>query len=182
MTMDRAVRIAHISDLHCDSSKAWKNNYDALNKALLEAHPDIVIATGDMVETPSEEHYQSLTSAIGETMAALADSASPFYWITVPGNHDLYKKGNRILNVPGLAWQSFVGWLSGQDNAGRSTLFQRNAGKLVYPRDEPILHVCELIYSAYNIALYPFDSNGKSIDIAFAEGKVNNIKQDVCRP
>ncbi|HLI95418.1 MAG TPA: metallophosphoesterase [Candidatus Baltobacteraceae bacterium] len=78
------VRIAQISDLHVHESRAKRvrDFDDALRECICAVNacsPDLVIATGDLTQTGSEEEYRRLRELMG-TLSA------PYY--VTPGNHD----------------------------------------------------------------------------------------------
>jgi 3',5'-cyclic-AMP phosphodiesterase len=84
----RPILIAQISDLHIkqpgalayqrvDTASALRRCVDELNR--LTPRPDLVVISGDLVDTPTSEEYQHLK-------ALLAPLASPF--AAIPGNHD----------------------------------------------------------------------------------------------
>jgi 3',5'-cyclic AMP phosphodiesterase CpdA len=78
------VRIAQISDLHVrgarvKSAKAFDRYLIDCIAAVNACAPDVVIATGDLTQTGSEEEYRRLRE--------LMSSLTVAYYVT-PGNHD----------------------------------------------------------------------------------------------
>lgn len=78
------MRVAQISDLHvrCGSAQDAREFDVRLTECISRVNavaPDVVIATGDLTQTGSEEEYRRLR----ELMSALA---APYY--VTPGNHD----------------------------------------------------------------------------------------------
>src|SRR5712692_3580750 len=82
------IRIAQISDLHIkppgalaygrvDTAKALERCVAALNR--LQPRPDMVVISGDLVDTPTVEEYDHLKRL-------LAPLELPF--VGIPGNHD----------------------------------------------------------------------------------------------
>ncbi len=72
----QSVRIAHISDLHCDPEKRLE---DRLPKAISEQHPDLIVFTGDAINSP--EGLQNFRECLKE----IATVAPTF---VVKGNWD----------------------------------------------------------------------------------------------
>ena len=87
---DGSTIIAHISDLHFGSANqldSWK----LLDKCLRNTiNPDLILATGDIVETPSSKNYESARTAL--------DSLGKPYRVCA-GNHDRHSKGNRFWRI-----------------------------------------------------------------------------------
>src|SRR5262245_35742628 len=84
----KPIRIAQISDLHIkvpgklayrrvDTAQALSRCITTLNK--LDPGPDLVVISGDLVDTPTEQEYQHLTSLLAELKLPFA---------AIPGNHD----------------------------------------------------------------------------------------------
>ncbi|WP_407160618.1 phosphodiesterase [Bradyrhizobium sp. STM 3557] len=84
----KPTRIAQISDLHIkapgklayrrvDTAQALRRCIATLNR--LTPAPDVVVISGDLVDTPTEHEYQHLTTLLAELRLPFA---------AVPGNHD----------------------------------------------------------------------------------------------
>src|SRR3978361_348086 len=84
----RPVHIAQISDLHIkppgalaygrvDTATALARCVAALNE--FRPRPDLVVISGDLVDTPTAEEYQYLKRLLGPLEL-------PF--VSIPGNHD----------------------------------------------------------------------------------------------
>lgn len=82
------IRIAQISDLHIkapgklayrrvDTAQALERCIETLNK--LVPAPDLVVISGDLVDTPTEQEYQHLKGLLTELRLPFA---------AIPGNHD----------------------------------------------------------------------------------------------
>lgn len=178
MSESGSVLLAHISDLHCDSTEDWVRNYGVLRNFLEEVKPHIVILTGDVVDTPTKENYEMISEVIDATAQSLSQAVTNFFWVTVPGNHDYYNKGNRILSVPKGFINRLKAVFTDQDDIKPSSLYEKYSERLYYPNTKDGLEsLCKKVYEAHNIALFPFDSNDGSISIAFAEGQVKNIEE-----
>ncbi len=71
-------RIAHVSDLHC--AKFGKNN-EKLIAALESTSPDIIVITGDLIDTRYDD------KSVGIDFARAAASIAPTYFVS--GNHEI---------------------------------------------------------------------------------------------
>ncbi|MDX2171125.1 MAG: metallophosphoesterase [Deltaproteobacteria bacterium] len=83
------VLIAHISDLHfgvAHQDETWKS----LKRYLKDEHFDLVLATGDIVDSPSQAAYK-------QAWNELDGLDIPFF--VCPGNHDRHQVGNSIASV-----------------------------------------------------------------------------------
>ena len=58
------VKLAHISDLHCDSSSGWTTNFQRVCDCLMEELPNIIVITGDCVDHPRDEYFKTLAAAL----------------------------------------------------------------------------------------------------------------------
>ncbi|WKZ32796.1 MAG: metallophosphoesterase [Thermodesulfobacteriota bacterium] len=160
-----AVKIAHLSDLHCNGTKEWSINFENVISCLREILPDIIVITGDCVDDPNEENFKSLIKAIKKLCDTIINEKE-FYLITIPGNHDLYKNG----------W-----WPRLPKILPPSKIFSKNFKELVYPHEDTD-KLCELIFLRYKIAIFPFDSNQRTkllgsnffLKFAFAKGSVED--------
>ena len=70
-------RIAHISDFH--NADYWDRSGDLI-RLLKESNPDIIVITGDMIDSRNTDIPKALT------LAAEAVSIAPTYYVT--GNHE----------------------------------------------------------------------------------------------
>ena len=84
----KPIRVAQISDLHIkapgklayrrvDTAQALSRCIGILNR--LTPAPDLVVISGDLVDTPTEQEYQHLTDLMAELKLPFA---------AIPGNHD----------------------------------------------------------------------------------------------
>ena len=82
------VAVAHISDLHFGRStraeEVWPEVAEFITSTV---RPELVIVTGDLVDSPNDKNY---TDAKG----ALDSLGLPY--LVCSGNHDRYKKGNKV--------------------------------------------------------------------------------------
>lgn len=99
------LRILHLSDLHMRRLPSWGANLRALCAALRQAHADLVVFTGDMMDHPGDE------DAAIRAMRAILDAIPParlleplgLRAVGVMGNHDSAALDRRIEgDVPGL--------------------------------------------------------------------------------
>lgn len=184
-------KILHLSDLHCDASVKWDENFNALKRLVAEICPDIIVITGDLVDAPKEIYFNHIADKIrqlGELISGLSRKMDKrnSYIISVPGNHDYYYYGLRFAdNIPLL--RRFIGGRSGffgrlrEAFKKRSELYQKYSRVLIYPNDE-IESAVMRIYDEYNIRIYPIDSNSKrSLDNIFAEGYVKDPEAQFAR-
>lgn len=170
------VTIAHLSDLHCDGSLEWKRRFEHLSSTLSSIAPDIVVVTGDAVDTPKSVYFSELSACIAKLSGIIEDrrkateKKGEFYWITIPGNHDLHASGTRWLSglykPINLLLRAFKSPIAHCDFFGEQT-------RLCWPM-ESIDTLCTRIFKDYQILLFPFDSNGRDPTIAWAEGNVED--------
>ncbi len=90
MTND-PVRIVQLSDLHFGTkgqSEIWQSLLTCLNE---EIKPDLILVTGDIVDTPSKTLYQTAHRELGllRNVGGIAGACQ-----VCPGNHDRHPKGN----------------------------------------------------------------------------------------
>ena len=87
--LDGEIGIAHISDLHFgfgkpkDGEDAWK----LIEQILGKLKPSLLLVSGDLVDTPKKEHFDN-------AIKKLHSMDIPYY--ACLGNHDWYRKGNRL--------------------------------------------------------------------------------------
>lgn len=162
------VKICHISDLHCQDSQDWDDNFKNLHRTLVKELPDIICITGDCVNHPIQKSFDILASKIEELVEAYKNVSHNVYIITVPGNHDYHLFGNSV---------------SALFKTQVNNLFKKNHKKLLYcseVRSADIMEVALNIYEKFNIAIFPFDSNqiGKYTTGNFAQGKIHDPEKD----
>jgi predicted phosphodiesterase len=81
------VVVAHISDLHLGAPKS-NETWKLVSKFLIESvKPQLVIVTGDLVDTPDEALYDDARTKL--------DALNVQYFVC-PGNHDRHYRGNRF--------------------------------------------------------------------------------------
>lgn len=81
------LKIAHVTDLHFGmegQKDAWENLSGILRKTI---KPDLLLVTGDIVDSPSEDLLKTAASEISKVNV-------PF--MVCPGNHDRFPRGNRL--------------------------------------------------------------------------------------
>lgn len=90
----QVVKIAHISDLHFDEQKKNGRTWQFLaNYLKSDVQPDLLLVTGDIVDTPNEALYAEAKEAIQALCRAIRP-ARPVQYFVCPGNHDRHYLGN----------------------------------------------------------------------------------------
>lgn len=180
--------ILHLSDLHCDSSTAWKQNFDYLVDCVLEIVPDIIVITGDCVDHPDQQHFDTLTASFEHLITRMKEDHKEhlFYIIPVPGNHDYYNFGMKVAGsksvIEQMSWflKKIAFWKkSSSDNPQSSSikkntkLCERNLKDLWYPLAKDKKEILSAIFKKYHLAIYPLDSNdSRDNKSLFAEGYI----------
>src|SRR5580692_11460111 len=85
------TRIAHLSDLHF-GKRFNLDTWNAVKDDVASFMPHLLVVSGDLVDHPSPLH---LLAAKGELVQLAATAKARL--VVVPGNHDLYAWGNRIM-------------------------------------------------------------------------------------
>lgn len=94
-----AASILHMSDLHFGSpgqEAVWNSLKTFINERL---KPDLVVVTGDIVDTPSPEAFKNACDSLKQIQANHRRK-----FLVCPGNHDRHWRGN--------AFGPFTRWLS----------------------------------------------------------------------
>jgi hypothetical protein len=106
-------KIAHISDLHFDKAEKNKETWSSLVNHLKEViQSELILVTGDIVDTPKTRLYRKAQSALEELCRGVKPAARYF---VCPGNHDRHPRGNapflaknrglrRLIGLPIRAW------------------------------------------------------------------------------
>ena len=128
----RKVVIAHISDLHIGDHD--QNVWDYLNTYILSQKPNIIVVTGDIVDSPKPSYFADAASKLEE----LYTSGERIIMV-VPGNHDYELWGLFGSKMLASLTQPFGNW---------SLCWKNYIGR--YWKD---YFVCG------NVALFSFDSN-----------------------
>jgi 3',5'-cyclic AMP phosphodiesterase CpdA len=88
------VRIAQISDLHFGGADNQGATWSALVTCLQnEIRPDLVLVTGDVVDTPKTKLYEDAKKALEELCQNIKGKKAVRY-LVCPGNHDRWHLGN----------------------------------------------------------------------------------------
>ena len=91
------VRIAHLSDPHFGAggnTAVWDTLVDFLCKKVC---PELVLITGDLVNTPTKKHFARVQAALEELNTGLGGSPGQNKkYIVCAGNHDRHIFGNAI--------------------------------------------------------------------------------------
>src|SRR5271156_5280643 len=97
MSSDRIVKIAHLSDLHFGAlgdKAAWNCLLEYLCN---EVKPDLVLVTGDLVDTPKRPLFAEAREALENLNEKLGwIKGDPKKYIVCAGNHDRHARGNAL--------------------------------------------------------------------------------------
>lgn len=160
------LKIAHLSDLHCDSSTKWDNNFSYIVVCLLAEKPNLIVITGDCVEHPKKKHFLHLRTSLDNLCSKIREKYQQhkFFVIAIPGNHDRYFWGNK------LPWLGF-----------RWNSFDKYQSELLYPSEfNDWKSITAEIFIRLGIALFPLDSNVKRrFSIRFAQGRIDEPYQQL---
>ncbi|MBF0630654.1 MAG: metallophosphoesterase [Magnetococcales bacterium] len=157
------VKIAHLSDLHCDGKPDWVENYFAPVISLLEREaPEIIVITGDSVNSPRKKQFRTLVESIKyleeRVRTALQKrNNNKLFIVVVPGNHDKFHYGVRFS-------------LLGIKLFGKEKLFHESLCA-IYGKG-CLKETIRNIRSEYGVSLFPLDSCQGRID--FARGYIKN--------
>lgn len=89
------VRIAHISDLHF-GAKGQNKIWNLLKQHLqTQLKPDLVLVTGDIVDTPDLALFLDAKSELDSLCAGIHGKPAPVAYFVCAGNHDRYPYGNK---------------------------------------------------------------------------------------
>jgi UDP-2,3-diacylglucosamine pyrophosphatase LpxH len=95
------IRIAHISDLHFGADgqdETWAVLTQHLRR---DVKPDLVLVTGDIVDTPKHRLYDAAKGALDNFCQSIQGKIDVQYY-ACPGNHDRFPKGNRLAKLFGF--------------------------------------------------------------------------------
>ena len=159
--MDESIIIAHLSDLHCDSKDAWNDSFVSILRCLKKINPHIIVITGDLVDTPTKKNFKTLKANF-EELKKEPSFRENLHIMVVPGNHDYFVYGNRIVNIFNY-WYYFK----------RKKLFQEYIKHFIAPCND-YNDVLASILINFRIGIFPLDSNRSSIKYASAEGGIKN--------
>lgn len=88
--------IAHLSDLHVGLPQ-FERNFELFFPVIEKIKPDVIVITGDLVDSPNEQYIERAKEVIGKLKSLSYKKDSLFL---VLGNHDRFEKGLRILPWP----------------------------------------------------------------------------------
>ncbi len=151
----KKLRIAHISDLHCDASSEWDDIGAYILKCLKDIVPDILVVSGDIVDFPNKNNFKKIDVFFDKIKDELGEDN--FCSVIVPGNHDVYPWGNRFFNMPFIDVASYKG-------------FERKFMEEYGGYDEMLRR----IFLRHKIAFFPLDSNSGRLIYGFAQGNVKS--------
>jgi predicted MPP superfamily phosphohydrolase len=170
--MDQIVKIAHLSDLHCVENETWETNFDNLRRCLAKEAPEYIFITGDCVDNPFRkatfdylakklgELYESINNAHRSISKETNRQNKPFIYL-VPGNHDYYLYGNKIL--PNFL-SHFLPWRHN---------FSLSLDKMIKPSSfKTAKDMRDQIYLESDIAIFDIDSNAIRNPISMAQGRI----------
>ena len=147
------IKIAHLSDLHCNSKNEWLNMFHYILSFLERIKPNLIIISGDLVHTPTKRNFETLKNQI----SMIKDNKtlpSDLHVLVVPGNHDYFMYGNKLFNC-----------------FNRKKLYAKFAKDYLYPYNN-YKELLSSILTKFNICIFPFDSNSGKLSLGFAQGKV----------
>lgn len=133
------LKIAHLSDLHCNTSNEWKCISGHIVNCLEEISPNIIAVSGDLVDQPTKSNFSALSvffDKVNQKGAALAPKI-----LIVPGNHDYYRCGCKV---------PIISPKKNLYNDFEADFFEKQGGKKKLLSD---------IASEYNAAFFLLDSN-----------------------
>ena len=151
------IRIAQLSDLHCDGSEAWLRNFQAVGELLHSARPDLILITGDCANHPRKKFYEQLRRELESLLHRLESQTGKRPPICViPGNHDYSFFGNQLLGLlQRNPFRDGLGAFNGTSEGVRGDLGQ--------------------FAQEHGIIIYPFDSNLSKLGrVSFARGRVDD--------
>ena len=150
-----SFRVAHVTDLHCNGKVKWQRHFDHLITALATEAPDLIAITGDCVNHPRRRLYECFSSSMKTLYTSLVSTNPNIYILAVPGNHDRFLFGNKILNMP-------------------SSLFEIYSDRIIYPNGfDNFLDLLLDLFVKKNVALFPLDSTKNQSSVAWARGRVD---------
>ncbi len=97
---NRYSYILHLSDLHFGKQVTDKRKdyliklVDGVNKKLDDGKIELTIITGDLVNSPNDKYYNTFKSFRSKLCEKINSKS-----IIVFGNHDLYRKGNKMFTL-----------------------------------------------------------------------------------
>lgn len=177
------IKIAHLSDLHCNSTKNWEDGFQSICNTLSERHcrPRIIFITGDLVDEPTEKNYTTIVTSLRALAAKIEEHAERPYIIPVPGNHDYFTHGNKFTNYVWPPSRRIWGPISRPWYNNGKTMYWESLKKLIEPYqtfDEILLE----IFAKHKIAIFPLDSNNfQAQNGVFAEGRVDKPHLEIKR-
>lgn len=185
--MHKSLKIIHLSDLHCDTTKEWGDSFSQVAELLnREIDQDtVVVLTGDLVDSPTDKNFDTLLASIKGVLEQ-SKVKTPLGFICVPGNHDLFTKGNRGLSVGDRAWRRAKSFFNIPHETPYSR-FEKKLELLSLTRTQEVGAGCHppfrdarhRLITEYGVAMFLLDSNGAD-DRFFAEGNVDTdqIRKD----
>ncbi|XXX75477.1 AAA-like domain-containing protein [Sorangium sp. So ce134] len=144
MRLMPSIRWLHLTDLHVGMKgmgPLWPSLEDEFRRDLALVHRqagpfDVVLFSGDLVQSGTRDQFDKLTEALQQLWAHLAELGSTPVLLAVPGNHDLQRPNERSPEVRAL-----INWSHDQDLRG--TLFWHEAD------GKPYRHVVDTAFAEY---------------------------------
>ena len=149
------IKIAHLSDLHCNSKEEWRNMFPYIMNCLKKIAPHIILVTGDLVHHPKKRHFLTLSKHF-DSIRKKPQLPNNLHILVVPGNHDYFMFGNNFFNF-----------------YNRKKLYKKFEGDFFHPYGD-YYDVLTSILVNFNIALFPLDSNSSNLSFGFAQGRINS--------
>ena len=103
--------IVHLSDLHFGSPN-YQEVWSLTNEFLREIEPDLLLVTGDLVDSPKKKLYEEVKKSLDELR---------IQYFVCAGNHDRFYRGNQ-----------FPAWTQTLIRAGCLLVFALSVGTLLY--------------------------------------------------
>lgn len=166
--VQRGIRIAHLSDLHCNGNPAWERNFqDEVIPYLsqTERSPDLLVITGDLVHHPSQQNYKMLTKNINDLCDNLSKNNPSIHIIPVPGNHDYFDFfGNKLPKIP---------------RPTSNNKYNKALPKILYPGDN-LEETVMSFFKEQNVGIFPMDSVGGAL-CSLAAGHIKKPDENLSR-
>ena len=170
---ENTFRIVHLSDLHCDDSNEWKSIFKKIKTVIINSEANLVIITGDLVDKPKEDYFNSLKgkliTLLNDINLLLSDESDPIYLLTVPGNHDYNRfMGWHIFTPNVQRYNKFISDLHAELGASHKKIGRTEKDTITN------------IYKYYGISIFSFDSN-ETDNLHLARGRILNPREEISK-
>ncbi len=163
--MDETIRILHITDYHFRGKSQWKGQQKTVVSAqirTLKEHevPDLVVFSGDLVYSGSEDFFEAGDSLFGRLTSELGIPSEKI--VFCPGNHD----------VDRAQWEEmakkYVGQIGTVDELNAAFQDQRtNTFKMLVAPIEKFTDFAKEYYGSLNVSIDPLHS----VHVVYAHSK-----------